>query len=126
MKSIKPGRMPSASAAFVNIFGILFSIVWTGVTIAMGAYIMIPFGILILIKCIWDLNYNLHNATQKDRYSAYDIVDQSEECDPLQARFRETDVKSEETDTTENFCPYCGTKAEADFRFCKICGKELS
>lgn len=52
MKSIKPGRMPSARATFGSVFGILLSIVWTVITLFMGAYIMAPFGILILISCI--------------------------------------------------------------------------
>lgn len=125
MKSIKPGRMPSAQAAFMSVFGILFSIVWTAITFSMGAYFMAPFGVLILIKCIWDLVYNLHNATQKNRYSMYDVVSPSEEQDPMQARFEESGAAADESDADTRFCPYCGAEAAADFRFCKSCGKEL-
>lgn len=125
MKSIKPGRMPSARAAFGSVFGILFSSVWTVITLFMGAYIMAPFGILILISCIWDLVYHLHNATQKNRYSTYDIVDGGGEQDPMQARLAEGDTMFTSTVDKANFCPYCGEKTEEDFRFCKSCGKEL-
>ena len=31
--------------------------------------------------------YNHHNATSKDRYSFFDIVDEDEEADPLNERY---------------------------------------
>jgi len=88
------------------------------------------FGVIFVIIAVVAAIYNFKNATSKDRYSEFDIVDGSEEPDPLNERFGEgapyescegTDPFGED----DLFCPYCGTPAEDDYLFCKKCGKQL-
>ena len=71
MKSIKPGRGPSklnmvsAIGAAVCVFAV-----------AIGGGFMLPFGIIFIVIAIAMAVYSYHNATAKDRYSIFDIVDE--------------------------------------------------
>lgn len=82
------------------------------------------FGVIFVIIAIVIAVYNFKNATSKNRYSEFDIVDSEEESDPLNERFG-----PHGSDDTEpyaaRFCPYCGTPAQDDHRYCKNCGKPL-
>ena len=126
MKSIKPGRGPSFISGVGCIFAACFGIVWTIIALSMGAGPFALFGVFFVIYGVFLAVYNFKNATQKNRYSMYDITDHGEEADPLNERFGDTEqdhspVVSEDA----RFCPYCGKPAQADFRFCNYCGSEL-
>lgn len=131
MKQIKPGRAPSMMSGIVGIFMVVIGIAWTIGAAGMGApWFFCLFGVV--WTCIAGMNtlYNFKNATSKNRYSMMDIVDSSEEPDPLNVYFGNQDDEQEistfsETDVDAEYCPYCGTKVEQDFRFCHKCGKEL-
>ncbi len=83
MKSFKPGRYNSAQGVAASIFGIIFAIFWTVMATKMGAPIIFPvFGIGFIIMMITELVKNVHNVTNENRYSEFDIVDSSEEQDP--------------------------------------------
>ena len=112
--------MGAFGSAAVTVFGIL----WTIMTMSMGAPIFFAFfGIIFVIMGIAQTIYNLENATGKNRYSAFDITDSIEESDPLNEYFAGT--QSEEATGAEAFCPYCGAEAEGDFLYCAKCGKKL-
>ena len=118
MKSIKPGRGPSAMGAMGSVIAVVFGIFWTITAASMGAPIMFPvFGVLFIGMGIVQGIYHYKNATGKNRFSTFDITDESEERDPL-----EDLVRGKEN----SFCPYCGTKADEDHQFCSKCGKKLS
>jgi len=118
MKSIKPGRGPSAMGAMGSVIAVVFGIFWTITAASMGAPIMFPvFGVLFIGMGIVQGIYHYKNATGKNRFSTFDISDESEERDPLEDLVRGKENR---------FCPYCGTKAEEDFQFCGKCGKRLS
>ncbi len=127
MKSIKPGRGPSMMGGISAICAGIFGIVWTCIAAAMFPPMAI-FGILFIVIAVTNAIYNFKNATGENRYSAFDIVDASEERDPLNERFG---AKTEDTpsvsdsDTDGKFCPYCGTAVQSDFKFCNSCGKKL-
>ena len=126
MKSIKPGRGPSMMSGAVGIFMIGFGVVWT--IIAGAAFPpMALFGVLWTGIAITITVYNFKNATRKNRYSQFDIVDSNEEPDPLNERFgsNNTNTKTPKPDEDSNFCPYCGTAVEEDFEYCNKCGKKL-
>lgn len=123
MKSIKPGRGPSMMSGIVGIVMICFGIFWTIIAGSFAPF-MAVFGILWTAIAVITTVYNFKNATGKNRYSSFDITDSDEEPDPLNERFG----NNIETDTEENeseYCPYCGTKVQGNFRFCNKCGKEL-
>ena len=128
MKSIKPGRFNSGQGIIGAVFGIIFAIFWTIMAASSGAPIIFPvFGIGFIVLMVTELIKNVHNFTNKNRYSAFDIVDSTEEPDPWNEK-----VRSQQTDmdfSTENeesiYCPYCGTKLAPDFEFCPKCGKKL-
>ena len=122
MKSIKPGRGPSGMGVFAGIIVSIFGVFWLIVAVSMGAFIMIPFGLLFIALAIGNTIYNYKNATGENRYSSFDIVDENEEPDPLNARFCEN---REKTADGKKFCPYCGTKAEEGHKFCGNCGSKL-
>ena len=128
MKSIKPGRFNSGQGIIGAVFGIVFAIFWTIMAVSAGAPIIFSvFGVGFIILMVTELIKNVHNFTNKNRYSSFDIVDSTEEADPWNEKFR-----SQQTDmdfSTENeeaiYCPYCGTKLAPDFEFCPKCGKKL-
>lgn len=136
MKSIKPGRGPSMQGAIMSIFVALFGVVWTAIAASFAPFMAI-FGIIFIAMAVVQAVYNFKNATQKNRYSAFDITEDGEEEDPLNARFGDRDADTEtgfdirEASSGENtaggrrFCPYCGTEAAPDFVFCNNCGKKL-
>ena len=109
MKSVKPGRGPSAMGA-------------------LGAPIFFPiFGVLFIIIGIVQAVYHFKNATGENRYSAFDIVDSAEEPDPLDRRFAPDRDPEERLDESGDFrvCPYCGARLGSGFTFCGKCGKRL-
>ena len=112
MKHVKPGRGPSAMGAFGAIIAVIFGIFWTVSTASMGAPAFFPiFGVLFIIIGIVQAVYNFKNATGKNRYSSFDIVDSQEEPDPSGAELR--------------YCPYCGAEVGEGFAFCAKCGRKL-
>ncbi len=134
MKSIKPGRGPSMMNGAGAVFAALFGIVWTCIAAAMFPP-MAFFGIFFIGYAVVIAIYNFKNATSENRYSTFDIVDGTEESDPLNERFGhragavtdKTDEHGEdgEQKKTGKFCPYCGMGAEPDFLYCNHCGKKL-
>lgn len=125
MKSIKPGRGPSMMSGVIGIFMIGFGVLWT-VIAAQASGIFAIFGILWTGIAIATTIYHFKNATGKNRYSAFDITDATEEPDPFNERFGEAkEGAREENRADSKFCPYCGTSVKEEFEFCHQCGKKL-
>ena len=126
MKSIKPGRGPSMMGAVSALFASLFGVVWTIMTVKMGAPIFFPlFGILFIGLGLVQAWYNFHNATGENRFSTYDIVSGEEERDPLDPRYHREEALPHSTAADASYCPYCGEPLQGDYRFCPGCGKKL-
>jgi len=86
------------------------------------------FGVVFVIIAIVIAVYNFNNATAHNRNTEFDIVDGSDEPDPLNERFGgdcDDDTHSETESGDALFCPYCGTPVDDDYLFCKRCGKQL-
>lgn len=121
MKSIKPGRGPSFMGGVTSIAVGVFGVVWT----IIAATLFWPFAIFGLVFigiAIMQAVYHFKNATGKNRYSAFDIVDHTEEPDPFNQQFGSS---AQKRDSNGFFCPYCGAKVDDDFAFCNECGKKL-
>lgn len=132
MKSIKPGRGPSALNVWGSVIAVVFGIFWTLGAAGMGAPGIFPaFGILFILTGIINGIYHFFNATGKNRYSAYDITEDGEEPDPLSARFGEKPFESpdpageSDTGASDGFCPYCGAPVKRGYAYCSRCGKKL-
>lgn len=132
MKSIKPGRGPSMMGGFGAVFGIVFGIFWTVLAASMTqgfglVGIIFPlFGVLFIIIGVVNAIYNFKNATGENRYSEFDITDDTEEPDPLNQHFGgKPKHTSNVPPTGSSFCPYCGAPVQTDFAFCRKCGKQL-
>ena len=144
MKSIKPGRGPSMMSGVMSIAVGIFGLFWTIMAASIGGGFMALFGIVFIGIAIASAVYNFKNATSKNRYSTYDIVDSTVETDPFNERFgtnpaadfehyadgtprfsdNATSVSNQQSDATA-FCPYCGNEVEKDFIYCNSCGKQL-
>ncbi len=129
MKSVKPGRGPSAMGAVGSVTVVMFGIFWIAMAVSMrvpGFFLL--FGVLFVLVGIIQAVYHFKNATGKNRYSSFDIVEDREEPDPLNQRFG-TGMQdgSSQDDPGEAFryCPYCGAKLGYEFEFCGKCGKKL-
>ena len=127
MKSVKPGRGPSAMGAAGSVIAVIFGIFWTITAASMGAPGFFPlFGVLFVIMGIVQAVYNFKNATGENRYSSFDIVEDGEEPDPLDQRFGNAPRNVPQSDSGDfRFCPYCGAKLGAEFAYCGKCGKKL-
>ena len=97
----------------------LFGVFWT----AIAPGFMKAFGVIFIVLAIAQAVYHWNNATRKDRFSAFDITDSDAEPDPLQRRFHGVEPPSRSD--AARFCPYCGAAVQADYRFCRSCGKEI-
>ena len=74
MKSIKPGRFNSGQGIIGAVFGIIFAIFWTIMAASSGAPIIFPvFGIGFIVLMVTELIKNVHNFTNKNRYSAVEF-----------------------------------------------------
>ncbi len=125
MKSIKPGRGPSMMSGIVGIFMIGFGILWT-VMASQASGIFALFGVLWTSIAVVTTVYNFKNATNKNRYSQFDITNENEEPDPLNQRFGNLqDYSHSNNDSYNKFCPYCGASVKDNFNFCNNCGKKL-
>ena len=85
------------------------------------------FGVVFIVVALAMAVYHFKNATGKNRYSSFDIVDGEEEPDPLNERFgnnTRTPDTSECADTPA-FCPYCGNDLKSDHLYCDRCGKKV-
>ena len=123
MKSVKPGRGPSMMSGVGSVAGILFGIIWTIAAVSMGAPVFFPlFGLVFIGIGVVQAVYHFRNAAGERRYSAFDIVDDGEEPDPLDGRFG---AHSAQADPDPGYCPYCGARAEEGYEFCRKCGKKL-
>ena len=127
MKSVKPGRGPSAMGAMGSVIAVIFGIFWTIAAASMGAPGIFPlFGVLFVILGIVQAVYHFKNATGENRYSSFDIVESGEEPDPLNTRFVDALKDGPAAGGGDfRFCPYCGAKLGADFTYCGKCGRKL-
>ena len=125
MKSIKLGRGPSMMSGIGGIAVAVIGVIWTVGAASMGApWFMVLFGVVFIVLALVDVLYNLHNATAKNRMSAFDITEDGEEPDPLQKAFGTAEEKAG-TGSGSKFCPYCGTPVRDSYEFCSNCGKKL-
>ena len=129
MKSIKPGRGPSLLSAISGICATLFGVFWCIMAASMGAFFMLPFGMIFIFMTVVIVVYNYRNATRKDRYSSFDITDSNEEADPLNVKYGQKHSSPGKTvrfaDGERRFCTYCGCKIEEGWTFCSNCGANL-
>lgn len=128
MKSIKPGRGPSKLGMVGAIGAVLFGIFWCIMAGSMGAWFMIPFGLIFIGMAAYNALYHRHNAKEENRYSIVDIVDEAEEPDPLNkiyAQKAQGKTGAKANGTSVAYCSYCGSAVNPDFDFCPKCGKQL-
>ncbi len=143
MKSIKPGRAPSMMGAFGSAAAAVFGVFWTIMAVNMGAPIFFAlFGVIFVVLGIVQAVYNYKNATGKERFSTFDITDDSEEPDPLNEYFGKRQAERSDShahagnggnlnDSEEGgaradaFCPYCGAETEKEYLYCTKCGRKL-
>ncbi len=116
--------MSAVGMSFVAIGGVI----WTIATFSMGAPVLFTlFGIMFVCFAVVGAIYHHKNATSKNRFSSFDIVDESEETDPFNEMMGNNSNHNAPTasSTDSNYCPYCGVKADEGFEFCNKCGKKL-
>lgn len=117
--------------AFGAVIAVIFGVFWTITAVSMGAPGFFPlFGILFILMGVVQVVYNLKNAAGENRYSAFDIVEDGEEPDPLDQRFGAASGPDRDADAPASgggfrFCPYCGARLGDEFTFCGKCGKKL-
>ncbi len=123
MKSVKQGREPSFISGVVGIAAALFGLFWTYTVFSNGGGMFGLFGLIFVVIGILNSVRGFRNAFSKNRTSEYDFVDESEEPDPWNERFG----NSEHSDFPKgsSFCPYCGNDVESDYTFCNNCGRKL-
>ncbi len=134
MKSIKPGRGPSAMGAIGSIAVGVFGVFWTIGAASMGAPpFFVLFGIVFVGLAIVQGIFHFKNATGTKRMSLFDITDNESEPDPLNKFYKSSEDKvyhnldgQLDTEADVNFCPFCGNKINDDSHvFCSKCGKEI-
>ena len=96
-------------SAVGGIIAVIFGVFWIGmasnISGSMGggvASVFPLFGVLFVVAAIIGVVYNLKNATSKDRFSTFDITDESEESDPLNETFGRKNALPKEPLKSEN------------------------
>ena len=139
MKSIKPGRGPSAFGGVASVLGALFGVIWIVAAVTMGApWFFALFGVAFVGLSIANAVFGFHNAFGKNRYSSFDITEDGEEPDPFHSRIEpeapdapEAPEAPEAPDAQRAFsqgpryCPYCGGTADEGYAYCRYCGRKL-
>ena len=125
MKHIKPGRGPSMLGGVAAIALGIFGVIWTVTAASIGGGMFALFGVVFVGMAIVIAVYHFKNATSEKRYSAFDIVDSTEEPDPMNERFGKTLQQDAARTKGSKFCPWCGAKVDAAYSFCNDCGKKL-
>ena len=125
MRSIKQGRGPSFFSAVISFFMVGFGVLWTVIALRMAGPLFALFGVFWTAIALTIAILNLRNAISRKRYSMYDIVDHTEEPDPLNERFGNQPAKHVANGNETFYCPWCGAKAEPGHRYCSQCGGEL-
>ncbi len=131
MKSIKPGRASSGMSAVLSVFVATFGFIWTVMAFLIGAPPLFAlFGVFFIIMAIVQGLYHYKNATSKNRFSSFDIVEDGEEPDPFDNYInRDNNNTNSSMDFEEQaktaFCPYCGERVEGEYSYCPSCGKKL-
>lgn len=126
MRSVKPGRGPSAMGALGSVIACVFGLFWTAIAVSMGAPGIFPvFGILFVLMGAAQAVYHFKNATGDNRFSEFDITEEGEEPDPLDRRTAPRSGDTPSVPAGYRFCPYCGAALEEDFTFCGVCGRRL-
>lgn len=132
MKSIKPGRGPSMKGGIISLAMAAFGVLWIIAVASMGGGFFALFGVIFVIVAIVEAVYSFKNATGENRYSSFDIVDGSEEPDPLNTYYGGADHADPVRDEAQEqhpreslYCPYCGAAVEGDYVYCNKCGRKL-
>jgi hypothetical protein len=117
MHSMKPGRGPSIMGGVAGVFAAIFGLIWMVAAAKMGApWPFVLFGLVFIGFAVSGAIYNFYNAGAKNRLSAMDIVDESEEPDPLNAK----------VSGKVSYCSACGVKIiKSTAKFCSHCGIKL-
>ena len=116
MKSVKPGRGPSMMNGIAAGGAAVFGVIWILAAQSIGApWFMSAFGAVFILIAIGSAAYSFYSGTAKNRPSVVDIVDESEEPDPLNQVFH-----------NKKYCPQCGKPVLPNARFCSACGEKLS
>ncbi|WP_276356799.1 zinc ribbon domain-containing protein [Cohnella caldifontis] len=136
MKSIKPGRGPSAMGAVGSVAVGIFGIFWTIMAANMGAPIFfVFFGIVFVGIAVMQGIYHFKNATGTRRMSLFDITDSRDEPDPVDVFLAKSESMKRDSahghgadnENGMNYCPYCGNPVQEEaYRYCPKCGKELA
>ena len=100
------------------IYGVVFSVVWNILAVSMGAGFMLLFGIPFLIFMVYRL-YVCIQIAKEDKKSP------QKELDPWERPAISQTARQEPDNSSNSFCPYCGTTLQSDFRFCPKCGRWL-
>lgn len=134
MKSIKPGRGPSAMGAIGSAVVGLFGVFWTIGAASMGApTFFVLFGVVFVGLAVIQALYHFKNATGKNRMSMFDITDNHVEPDPLNQYIYKTQRNDHKINeklsidkNTYKYCPYCGNQLKSDmYKYCPSCGKAI-
>lgn len=130
MHSLKPGRAPSFLGGIAGLFAAGFGIVWIIGALSMGApWPFALFGVFFILLALVGAIYNFLNATQRNRFSTFDITTHQEEPDPLNQRFGDNpppnSAASEPRKYPGNFCPFCGQPVTAEMHHCPHCGRDI-
>ena len=133
MYSVKPGRGPSMMGALGGVFAAIFGVIWTVGALSMGAPCFFAlFGVVFVVMALVSAVYSYHNATQKNRMSAFDITTGDAEPDPIAEALGHGASRSREKTQTQTprryeggFCPLCGASAQPEFDYCPKCGKDI-
>ena len=116
MKSVKPGRGPSIMSGVAAAGVAFFGVIWVVAVLSIGApWFMAAFGVVFILIAIGSAAYSFYSGTAQNRPSVVDIVDDSEEPDPLNQVFH-----------NKKYCLQCGEPVLPSARFCSGCGQKLS
>ena len=96
-----------------SVFGIIFLLIWCGIAVSMGAWIMLLFGIPMLGFMIFRIVVMVKKSKPEKQKEPWEQPDRPQStCETPRTQ-------------GDGFCPYCGRQVSGDFTFCPTCGRRL-
>ena len=125
MNNNKSHRYVRIATVITSIVTILAGLFWTVISIVLFSPVSSVIGLAILAAGIVQIVFFARASSKNNA----DTSAKAQAPGPLTELYPDKNKKRPPVnyiaDSESAFCPYCGSVAEPDFKYCNVCGKEI-